>query len=225
MSKQEEQTKIKHRDRYTISFRPKKVNKPMNKIINGWIEIGESPTDKIVETIIESNKLNYCAQTRKFKNVFTSIYNSLSPIYGEGEELYVAIDEVLNEILDINLTNLFDLIQVKIDEKTAPHLIKPKKETKEPIDVSVQKTAQKDSVSNQTSVEEKQKEIVSKPKVESVPQDELTSILVNGVETKVTYTPDKVNKVKPSSSTTSASSSEVDFFGSAGNDFFSSSSI
>ena len=232
MSKKEEQTKVKHRDRYTISFRPKKVNKPMNEIINRWIELGESPTDKIVETLIESEKQSYSVQTRKFKNIFTSIYTSLAPVYHDEEELYIAIDEVLGEVLDINLANLFDLIQVKIDEKTAPHLIRPKKEVVEAPKVE---NKAKDFGYTEQRLEVKQEKIVSEPapiisKPEPTTQSDHISILVNGVKTEATRTPDKPTKVEtpqsePSSSFDSDSSNETDFFGAAGIDFFSTTTI
>lgn len=210
----------KIRDRYTISFRPKKVNKPINEMINKWTNSGDSPTDKIVEILIEARKLDNSSQARKFKNIFSSVHNALAPVYGEGEELYLALDEVLGEILNVNSGDLFDLIQHKIDEKTMPHRFK-----------SIESTSSSTmtTIREETSPIQKVTQPVQEPKIEfetvTPKSQKLETILVNGEKTKVEHVSEPAKPTPSSQSISTQESEEVDFFGSAGNDFFTTNSL
>lgn len=220
------------RDRYTISFRPKKVNKPINEMINGWRANNESPTDKIVEILIQERKLSHSSQARKFKSVFSSIYNSLIPAYEEDSpELYAALDEILNEILNINAANLFDLIQSKIDNKTMPNrnIVTPvSHQESQPVPSQpVVSSVSKPNHDELSPLEEKDTvnvnvKGISIETVKPKPTDK-QMILVNGVPTELIHVPDKP-KVAPqpeSPKPKEESTDEFDFLGNAGIDFFS----
>ena len=224
-TKKDKSTTEENRDRYTISFRRKRVNKLMNEMLNDWKRKNESPSDRIVDILLQEHKHSYSSHARKFKSVFSSVYNALAPVYGEdSEELYMALDEILGEILIINSANLFDLIQAKIDDKTMPHRPKsiPSKVTPPTptVNPSVREEVPHLQKEKDTSPIQEVELEVATPKTEP-----LNTILVNGVETELRRVPETPKPVTKPMPVQEESSSEVDFFGSAATDFFSGNSL
>lgn len=170
--------------RMTISFCPTHVNVPMNRMIHQWEAKGEKPASKMIESLIEMDKINQSSQGRKFKNIFAYVYNTLASAYDvDSEEFLVALDDLLKEIIVIDSNKMIDLVQEKVEEKTIPNYIPRQKpqssqasshssdQGQPAIEMVVEEAPKKPSLSKSTISQEAEIEIKAK---ESKPKAKLT---------------------------------------------------